>query len=277
MTSSRKLLLTVSCGILVAIAGAGVVIQKGESIKIRWYVWTLDSEDEATRKKAFGWLKRLAKENIEDKRLEAFFKHPESRKQLEAEKYLSSVPFLGQIPKGGLWRRQVEHKWETRALFTAVLRRDLVESKILLNQGADANAKASNGLTPLHNAVINGFGKVAKVLIEHNADVNAKKRPPMGLSVGKSQYWLQTPLHYAAGYGSEELVLLLLSKGAKVDAKDGVGWTPLDWAGNARDVAGNYLSQKKKQAIITLLRAHGGSTGTELRAEARAKAEKERK
>ena len=62
--TNRKLLLTVSLGILAAIAGAGVVIQKGESIKIRWYVWKLDSEDAATRKKAFKWLKRLAKENV---------------------------------------------------------------------------------------------------------------------------------------------------------------------------------------------------------------------
>jgi len=83
---SRKLLLTVSLGILVAIAGAGVVIQNGESIKIRWYTWKLGSEDAAVRKKAFGWLKKRAKDNLKDSRLQVFFKHPESRKQVEADR-----------------------------------------------------------------------------------------------------------------------------------------------------------------------------------------------
>jgi len=89
--TSRKLLITVSCGILVGVIGPVLLVQNSESIKIRWYTWKLGSEDAAVRKKAFGWLKRLAKDNLKDKRLESFFKHSESLKQVKAEGKKSSL------------------------------------------------------------------------------------------------------------------------------------------------------------------------------------------
>ena len=45
----------------------------------------------------------------------------------------------------------------------------------LLEKGANVNAKDSNGDTPLHKAACRGYARVARLLIEHGADVNARE------------------------------------------------------------------------------------------------------
>ena len=59
-------------------------------------------------------------------------------------------------------------------------------------------------------------------------------------------------LHRAAYYGNKEIVVLLITKGADVNVKNDVGYTPLDW--NHPDTA-------------ALLRKHGGKRAEELKAE----------
>ena len=59
---------------------------------------------------------------------------------------------------------------------------------------------------------------------------------------------------YAAIKGHKEIVKLLIAKGADVNAKNGSGETPLDYADT-------------KTADV--LRKHGGKTGEELKAEAK--------
>ena len=63
-----------------------------------------------------------------------------------------------------------------------------------------------------------------------------------------------TPLHSAAGRGRKEVNELLITNGADVNAKDAAGNTPLD------------LSISKLETA-DLLRKHGGKTGEELKAE----------
>ena len=63
----------------------------------------------------------------------------------------------------------------------------------------------------------------------------------------------RTPLHHAATHGRKEIVELLIAKGADVNAKTEGGITPLDWA-------------KRHPEIATLLRKHGGKTTEELKA-----------
>jgi ankyrin repeat protein len=41
--------------------------------------------------------------------------------------------------------------------------------ELLIERGADVNAKSKAGVTPLQAAVANGFADVAKVLREHGA------------------------------------------------------------------------------------------------------------
>lgn len=45
---------------------------------------------------------------------------------------------------------------------------------ILIQNGADVNAKQMQGVTPLHSAAHNGQTKLAKLLIDRGADINAK-------------------------------------------------------------------------------------------------------
>ncbi|HYP09672.1 MAG TPA: ankyrin repeat domain-containing protein [Bryobacteraceae bacterium] len=87
--------------------------------------------------------------------------------------------------------------------------------KVLLDAGADANAKNALGATPLLWG-INSLEKV-RLLIAHGADVNA------ATNLGK------TPLLVAAQQdGSEAVVKMLLAKGANLDCRDkAMGFTPL--------------------------------------------------
>ena len=64
------------------------------------------------------------------------------------------------------------------------------------------------------------------------------------------------PLLYATALGQEEIIELFISKGADVNTKDADGDTPLDWA-----------TQRNHPKTADLLRKHGGKTGEELKAE----------
>ena len=73
----------------------------------------------------------------------------------------------------------------------------------LISYGADVNQKDFRGLTPLMNASLNGYVKLAMELIKHNADVNAKDNTSAD------------SLFYAVNANNSlELVKVLLNSGA---------------------------------------------------------------
>lgn len=99
--------------------------------------------------------------------------------------------------------------------------------KLLIEKGADINAKDNDGWTPLHHAVGAGNVEVVQLLIEKGADVNAK-----GKEGG-------TALMSAAKHGNVEIIKLLLEKGADMEAKVDVSGTALAfaaWAGQTNAV-----------------------------------------
>jgi hypothetical protein len=75
--------------------------------------------------------------------------------------------------------------------------------RLLLEHGANINARGSTGWTPLHRASFNGAPEVVRVLLEHGADVEAK------------DYYGETALQVAADQGEDEVVELLREHGAK--------------------------------------------------------------
>jgi ankyrin repeat protein len=85
----------------------------------------------------------------------------------------------------------------------------------LIEKGAKIDVRNKHSETPLHTALRLINPKVAKVLIENGADVNATTSNGL------------TPLHLA---GDREVAELLLARGAKIDVKDASGKTPLDQA-----------------------------------------------
>ena len=74
---------------------------------------------------------------------------------------------------------------------------------MLLDRGAEDNAKDKNGSTPLHIAVSNGQKDIIELLIANGADVNARDKAD------------HTPLSLATNRGHTEIVELLLKYWAK--------------------------------------------------------------
>ncbi len=106
---------------------------------------------------------------------------------------------------------------------------DTASIKLLVEKGADINAESQFGQTPLMNASSEGNVEVMKLLLAKGAKVNAISGPKGGdVKNGPIALGLLTPLLLATGGGSgPETVKLLLDAGAKVDAIDVRGMTPL--------------------------------------------------
>lgn len=108
--------------------------------------------------------------------------------------------------------------------------------QFLLERGADANVtERETGETPLHAALSSarpGHDLVAKVLLSRGADPNRATKPGVetGAFMRDCRTRGETPLHRAAAFSSEETVQMLLDAGARVDAKDVNGDSPLTWA-----------------------------------------------
>jgi hypothetical protein len=104
-------------------------------------------------------------------------------------------------------------------LLDAVIEGDAARVRELLRKGANVNAKHGDyDSTPLHVAALWGHAEVARLLLDHGADVNSRSKDG----------W--TPLHYAAAFGYADVARLLLERGADPSIKDDKGRTPLDVA-----------------------------------------------
>ena len=126
--------------------------------------------------------------------------------------------------------------------------------KLLAENGADLNKKASNGISPIDIAFQNDHLDIMKYLIEQGADINSTDNDGMSLiskaivkkskdSVDLVEYLIEkgakinrqsndgwTPLHEAVQAGNKKMVQLLLDHDAFVNATAANGWTPLSIA-----------------------------------------------
>jgi ankyrin repeat protein len=105
--------------------------------------------------------------------------------------------------------------------------------KALLDAGAEVNlpSRESMKVTPLASAAAAKQTEIARLLIAHGANVNA--RAASG----------HIPLHEASANGNVELVKLLIDSGADINAKSDEGKTPLDFA-----------TEHKRPEVIALLK-----------------------
>lgn len=96
---------------------------------------------------------------------------------------------------------------------------DLENLRFYLSDGLDPDERGPGGLPLLVHAVIEGQAGAAGVLLDMGADPN--------ITVAMTNH---TPLHYAAREEIPGMAGLLLQHGAKIEAVDAYGWTPLHMA-----------------------------------------------
>jgi ankyrin repeat protein len=148
------------------------------------------------------------------------------------------------------------------ALMRAAKKADTASMKLLLEHGADPRLATQAGITSLMFAA--GFGgagrfveyedkvfgeadrlEAATVLLDRGADVHATD--PAG----------QTALHIAATERDDAFVRLLAGRGAKLDAKNKQGQTPLDLAlgqgGRGRRGGPQQVNERTASALRALL------------------------
>lgn len=94
----------------------------------------------------------------------------------------------------------------------------------LIDAGADLDAKCLSynaiRMTPLHKAVEAGSYDAVKVLLDAGADVNVRTE-------GSNQV---TPLHVAAARGRQGIIRMLVEYDADLNPRDVTGATPVRWA-----------------------------------------------
>ena len=188
--------------------------------------------------------------------------------------YFSSKRLFNACEKGDLNAAQLEIRKGANVnaidsnartpIYYAIRSKKFELVKYLVNScGAKVDMADYRNITPLHIAAEVGSKSIVSFLVEKGAKINAKvasldysvtlktafsKAPiPDEAKNGKS------PLHLAAESGSEDVVVLLLEKGADINYLTKEGVCPLDSA-----------SVSENNDIVALLRDRGGKTARQI-------------
>ncbi len=124
--------------------------------------------------------------------------------------------------KGGVYGRT--------CIITAAYNGHLAICRLLIDKGAQLEAKDDSGCTPLHEAACQGHVEIARLLCDRGADVEAQ-----------SYYGGWRPLHFAANNGHITVVKELIEeRNAEINARDRGGGTALRYA--RRNIAAYLVS-----------------------------------
>ena len=109
--------------------------------------------------------------------------------------------------KGGVYGRTCLH--------AAAQNGNLAICRLLIDKGAQLEAKALDDRTPLHLAADEDHRAICRLLLDKGAQLEAKAGDD------------STPLHFASYSGQLKIVRLLCDRGADVEARDDKGFRPL--------------------------------------------------
>lgn len=160
--------------------------------------------------------------------------------------------------------------------------------KLLLDKGADINAKSVQGHTPLYEVVSNkklkNTREVMDFLFQHGATLDAQDNSGFPLIIVAAQAGNKQAVEFLIDHGIDpnipadvtimtgndgvraiheavsndnlDMIQFLLDKGADINAKDALGWTPLHWAISVYlPKIAEFLIQKG--ASLTIKNDHG--------------------
>ena len=179
------------------------------------------------------------------------------------------------------------------ALWAAARAGKEAEVRALLDQGASASghSDATSGATALHECLLHGMSKMARLLLEHGASASARDRrgnTPLHACAAASvtagaaavaEVLLGdghkvdataandagvTPLHLAAHHGKLDLVRLLVKHGAELNALDRQSRDPLAYAKDAKTE--KLLLELVSREMIEEPEAGGGAVKTKAKA-----------
>ncbi len=183
--------------------------------------------------------------------------------------YAAILLLLGLV--GQQARAQEPISDQGKQLFMSLLGRDYAKARQLILDGADVNYQIDNGLTPLMLAADIGNVDIARMLVEHHANVNAKQSGMQpngftalhflvksrtsdenfreigdilfdaGANFNRKDADGNTPLHLAALRGSLDRVRYLVSKGANPAIQNNNGKVPLDLVPAGNEELQDYL------------------------------------
>ena len=127
------------------------------------------------------------------------------------------------------------------ALALAVYEGHARAAELLLDGGADPHfVHGESGENLLHVAVArsgqrSNATQCVALLLRAGVDPNGRTKQGVGTdSIHNVTVYSETPLHWAAAYGDEATVKMLIDAGAEVSIQDGRGDTPLVWSGRHR-------------------------------------------
>ncbi|HWF10955.1 MAG TPA: ankyrin repeat domain-containing protein [Bryobacteraceae bacterium] len=163
------------------------------------------------------------------------------------------IPLRGQPSFDGRWANMIG----ATPFWRAAQSDDVAVMKLLKEKGADVNLATSDHTTPLMVAAGVGWSdgqshgsqaeapEALRLCMEWGGDINAKN------DVG------YTALHGAAFRGANEVVKLLVEKGARMDVKNQEGRLPVNMAEGMHIGPGGWVEHEDTAALLRKLMAAG--------------------
>jgi ankyrin repeat protein len=146
----------------------------------------------------------------------------------------------------------------TTPLMRAARSADAASMRLLIEMGADPQLAGRDGTNVLHCAAGVGYRDKFTKGTDAEAVEAVKVALVAGLSIESTNQKGETPLHGAAGRGSDLLVQFLVDRGADVNAKTRQGSTPLDAAMGK----GSFGLPVPHDGTVALLKKFGAVEGS---------------